>query len=147
MNSKKKSFLRKLAIIIAFGLNLNIMYAQSADSFDYSKVITAIGTVESHMNDNARGGIHAGFLQISPILVKECNNILKEKGETKRYTNNDRFNHQKSIEMFYLIQNKYNPSHNIEAAIRLWNGGPGWKKNPSRTNRYYQKVKKILEKL
>lgn len=145
MNSKKKkNFLKKLAIIIVFGLNMNITYAQSTTSFDYTNVINAIGTVESGMNDNAKNGIHAGFLQISPILVKECNNILKEKGETKRYTNNDRYNHQKSIEMFILIQEKYNPTHNVEAMIRLWNGGPGWKKNPSKTNRYYKKVKEKL---
>jgi len=62
-------------------------------------------------------------MQITPILVEDCNSILKKRGIKKRYTLNDRFSEKKSKEMFVLIMSHYNPSNNVERAIRLWNGG------------------------
>lgn len=79
-----------------------------------------------------------GVLQITPIAVRECNNILKRRGSEKRYTLEDRFDIDKSKEMFYLIQSKYNPTNDIEKAIRLWNGGPNYTQRG--TEAYYKKV-------
>lgn len=120
---------------------------------DYSRLITAIGTVENKLNDKAVSGVHAGFLQISKVTVAECNRINKIKGVSKKYTLKDRFNHQKSIEMFNIIQNFYNSSGDlkhddrIERMIRLWNGGPGWVKNPKKTDGYYKKVIRVYNNL
>lgn len=120
---------------------------------NYSRLITAIGTVESKLNDKAVSGVHAGFLQISKVTVAECNRINKIKGVSKRYTLKDRFNHQKSIEMFNIIQNFYNKKGDleenvrIEQMIRFWNGGPGWVKNPRKTDGYYKKVIKVYNDL
>ena len=46
----------------------------------------------------------------------------------------------KSKEMFILYQKRYNPTNNIEKAIRLWNGGCGYSK--AKTENYYRKVMK-----
>lgn len=110
------------------------------------KVLDAIIQVESKGNPKAynKAGNCVGILQITPVLVRQCNIILKRKKSKKRYTYDDRWNVEKSKEMFYIIQNEYNPSHNIEKAARLWNGGINYKRNPSKTNRYWQKVKKNL---
>lgn len=108
------------------------------------KLIDAIITVESGGNPRAIGGSSVGILQITPIAVRECNNILKAKGSKKRYTYNDRYDIKKSKEMFMLIQEKYNPERNIEKAIRLWNGGPGY--TIRGTQKYLNKVMKILKK-
>ena len=108
------------------------------ERFDWDPVMDAIIQVESSGNPRAVSGNYAGVLQIAPVLVKDCNNILKRRGEKKRYTLSDRFNEKKSREMFVIIQSYYNPQNNVEKAIRLWNGGVGYK--VASTQRYYNKV-------
>ena len=81
-------------------------------------------------------------MQITPICVKECNNILKARKSKKRYTLADRFNVQKSKEMFLLIQSHHNPENDIEHAIRSWNGGQNY--TVRSTQRYYEKVMSYL---
>lgn len=64
----------------------------------WEKIMDAIIQVESGGNPNAKGGNSLGILQITPILVKECNDILKDKGLNKRYKLSDRLstkNHTK----------------------------------------------------
>lgn len=113
---------------------------------DWSKLVKAIAQVESKGNKNARNpnGNCVGILQITPILVKQCNIWLKEKKSTKRYTLADRLNVEKSIEMFTLYQEHYNPSNNVEKAIRLWNRGPNY--TIKGTNNYLRKVMKYYQK-
>lgn len=113
---------------------------------DWSKLVKAIAQVESKGDKNARNpnGNCVGILQITPILVKQCNIWLKEKKSTKRYTLADRLNVEKSIEMFTLYQEHYNPSNNVEKAIRLWNRGPNY--TIKGTNNYLRKVMKYYQK-
>ena len=113
-------------------------------SFNWTPVIEAIIEVESGGDARAVSGRSCGAMQITPILVKECNNILKKRGITKRYTLNDRFSVSKSKEMFLLMQSEFNPSNNVEKAIRAWNGGNNYK--VSVTNRYYRKVMAAMKK-
>ena len=79
---------------------------------------------------------------ISPVLVRECNNILKARGESKRYTLKDRYNAEKSREMFAIIQSHHNPSNSIERAIRIWKGGIGY--SIRKTQNY---VNRVLERM
>ena len=97
---------------------------------DLSRLITAIATVESKLNEKVVSKDCVGYLQIRPIVVKECNNILKQQNSKKRYTMSDRYNKKKSIEMFYMIQKKFNPTYNIEKALHIWNAGPYSKRKP-----------------
>lgn len=105
---------------------------------NWEPLIEAIAQVESGKNPKAfnKNGNCAGYLQITPVVVKDCNQILKK----KKYTLKDRFNKQKSIEMFVIYQNAHNPSGNTEKAIRVWNGGPNY--SVKATNKYYRKVMK-----
>ena len=98
----------------------------------------AIIQVESEGNPKAVSGNSVGAMQITPILVKDCNDILKRQKSKKRYTMDDRYSVAKSKEMFLIIQKYYNPENSIEKAIRLWNGGV--KYTTRATNRYYKKV-------
>lgn len=111
---------------------------ESSESFDWSSVIEAIISVESEGNPNAVSGNSCGAMQITPILVKECNLILQRRKSKKRFTLRDRFSVEKSKEMFLLIQSYHNPTNNVEKAIRSWNGGMGY--SVKRTQRYYNKV-------
>ena len=109
---------------------------------NWEPVIAAIIKVESNGKSNAKNGNQCGPMQITPILVKECNQILESRKSKTRYTLADRFNVKKSKEMFLLIQSHHNPMNNIEHAIRSWNGGQNY--SIRRTQRYYEKVMSYL---
>jgi hypothetical protein len=103
----------------------------------------AIIQVESEGNPRAESGNSVGAMQITPILVRECNNILKSRKSDKRFTLADRYDVGKSKEMFLLIQSHFNPQNNVEKAIRSWNGGIRY--SVRATNRYYKKVMRRIE--
>ena len=117
---------------------------QSSASFDWSPVIEAIIQVESGGDKNAVSGNSVGVMQITPILVKECNIILKNRNSKKRYTMSDRYSIEKSKEMFLLIQSQHNQQNNVERAIRSWNGGPRY--SMKATNGYFKKVMRHLNR-
>ena len=86
----------------------------------------------------------AGLLQITKICVRQCNIWLEQDKSKKRYTYADRLDPDKSKEMFILTQKHLNPKNDIEHAIRLWKGGPHYKK--ASTEGYYKKVMRVYNK-
>lgn len=134
--------LRRHIILLVFVMMSGVAVKANTD-FDWTNVINAIIQVESEGNPNAKSGNSVGAMQITPILVKQCNAILQEKNSTKRYTLRDRYNVSKSKEMFLLIQEYFNPMNDVEWAIRAWNGGPRFKTKS--TNSYLKKVRKAME--
>ena len=117
--------------------------SKSTNKFDWSDVMEAIIQVESSGNRHAKNGNQVGAMQITPILVKDCNNILKQRKSKKRYTLEDRFSIEKSKEMFLLIQSWYNPHNNVEKAIRSWNGGANY--SVRGTQKYFEKVLRAMK--
>ena len=109
---------------------------------DWGPVMDAIIQVESNGNPKAVSGNSVGAMQITPILVAECNKILKARKVKKRYSLKDRFSVAKSKEMFLLIQSKHNPLNNLERAIRSWNGGIHF--SGRKTQRYFEKVLRAM---
>lgn len=144
-NLKKQT--RKILFTLFLIICSTFKVAAQDTNVDYGRLITAIGTVESKLNDKTVNGVHAGFLQISKVAVAECNRINKIKKVSKRYTLQDRFNHQKSIEIFYTIQGFYNPSGDLHYGILLWNEGCSAMKKPKRKTSYYNKVMNVYNKL
>ena len=104
------------------------------DTFsDWEKLQMAIIMVESRGNPNAIGTDNDGGLyQMVPIYVKEVNRVYGTD-----YTHEDTFNPEKAVEMFNLMQDYYNPNHNIDTAI--------YRHNKSAV--YRQKVLKALEEV
>ena len=129
--------MKKILMIVSMSLMVNMLQAKTK-GFDWNPVMDAIIQVESEGNPNAVSGKSVGVMQITPILVEDCNNILKQKKSKKRFTLSDRYSVKKSKEMFLLIQSYYNPTNSIEKAIRSWNGGVRY--SVRATNRYYRKV-------
>ena len=119
---------------------------KKSPQFDWNPVINAIIEVESEGNPKAvdKSGKSCGCMQITPILVKECNRILSLRKSSKRYSMKDRFSVNKSKEMFLLYQSFYNPKNDVELAIRSWNGGINFTKRG--TQRYYNKVMSKMKK-
>jgi len=103
-------------------------------------LIDAIIYVESRGDINAHNIKEdaVGCLQIRPIMLREVNRLL---GYNK-YKLADRWNKEKSIEMFNIIkEHTKNPTN--EKLARNWNGGCyGYKKQS--TLKYWYKVKEQL---
>lgn len=146
---RKKLKLIIMALALAMPTMANSQKSKK-EVFNWEAVINAIIKVESGGNPKARNakGDCAGVLQITPVLVKECNDILKKQKRKKRYTLQDRYNVKKSKEMFIIIQEHLNPEHNVEKAIKCWNCGGFYLKNNGWKNKsidYYKKVMKNLK--
>lgn len=107
-------------------LIMDLILAEKSD-FDikireWHLFIDALIFVESMNNDSAVGKSNdVGALQITPIYLEEANRLVGE----RRFTLNDRFNRYKSIEMFTIINEKYNPERSFDKALRLHNPGGG----------------------
>lgn len=114
----------------------------NSTEFNWNPVMDAIIQVESKGDSRAVSGNSCGAMQITPIMVKECNIILKRRKSKKRFSLSDRFNVAKSKEMFVLFQSHHNPLNSVEQAIRSWNGGMRY--TVRGTQSYYNKVMKIL---
>lgn len=146
MEKKRKIVFLCLTILC---LNFNTVFAKgkndvrSANSINWNPVIEAIIAVESNGNPKAKSGQSVGAMQITPVLVVECNRILKKRKSKKRYTLSDRLSISKSKEMFLLFQSHYNPKNCIEQAIRSWNGGMNY--TIKGTQRYFKKVMKAMK--
>lgn len=134
--------MRKLVIL--FILSFFCFNSYGNETF-WKPYIESIIQVESNGNPNAvsKCGKCVGAMQIKTIVVDDCNEYLKMIGSKKRFTYQDRYNINKSKEMFLLIQKRYNKSNDIEKGIRIWNGGCGYYKNQKLVKQskiYYNKV-------
>lgn len=90
-------------------------FASHKDWEDFTK---AIIWVESKGDSNAKGSKNdVGVLQITPILVEDCNRIVGY----EKYDLADRLDSLKSVEMFNVIQGYYNPQRDYHWALKLWN--------------------------
>ena len=127
-------------IIISFATTLLALQPSEVNlQKKWGNVVDAIEQVESEGKEDAvsRNGRYVGCLQISEILVRQCNLIV---GYDK-FTYEDRFDREKSHEMFIVYQEYYNKDGNMELAIRLWNSGDlQCMKRKYRTEGYYRRV-------
>ena len=96
---------------------VDTIYVKEPALSDFDILTLAIMKTESEFNIKAIGNNSFGVLQITPIYVKECNRLIGE----DIYTIDDAFDLAKSLDMFSIIQDKYNPSKDIMRAIELHN--------------------------
>jgi hypothetical protein len=107
-----------VAVLMTVALQAQDIKNENIKEFKWNLVYEAISMVESGGNPKAvsPSGKYVGYLQISTGMVTTCNQIAGY----KKFTNKDRYSKEKSIEMFIMFQEKYNPEHNVEKAFRLW---------------------------
>jgi len=100
----------------------------------------AVCAVESGGNPLAvgDGGRAAGIAQIWAITVKDTNRFAGTK-----YTLNDRFDPEKSRQIFRLYTEHYGKGRSDQFKARIWNGGPTGNTKKS-TIAYWNKIKKHL---
>ena len=140
---KRRVFVLLTMLMTSVGMLANEKNEAESATFNWNPVMEAIIQVESKGHPRALSGNSCGAMQITPIMVAECNNILKKRKSKKRFTLADRFNVAKSKEMFILFQSFHNPKNNVEQAIRSWNGGMRY--TVRGTQRYFNKVMKYLK--
>ena len=63
-----------------------------------------------------------GVLQILPIMIEEANRLRSLQKSSIRYTWDDAWSVEKSIEIWYLVQNHHNPNYNLQEACKIWFG-------------------------
>ena len=80
-----------------------------------------------------------GCLQIRRCMVDDINRILEIKNLPLRFTYNDRWSREKSIQMFEIYRKYYN-LNTYEKIARCWNGGPNGLYKSTTTD-YWNKVK------
>jgi hypothetical protein len=108
-------------------------------------LISALIYVESRGKDSAycKKEEAVGCLQIRPIMVREVNRILKIQGKENRFQLKDRWNREKSLEIFHVWKNFHHSNSTNEQIARNWNGGPkGYQKRS--TIKYWAKVEQQL---
>ena len=115
--------------------------------YDYNKehetthLLSALMFVESGFDDSAyaKGEDAVGVLQIRKTMVDDVNRILKRQKKDYRFTYNDRWSRNKSIQMFDIYCKHYGLT-TAEEIARCWNGGPRGMDNEM-TAGYWKKVK------
>lgn len=84
---------------------------------DFDKLTLAIALTESRFNPDADSGEgDYGLLQLRGIYIAEVNRLYNTD-----YTIDDAFDIEKSIQMFRLMQEAYNPNRDIDEAIKHHN--------------------------
>ena len=140
--------MKKFLILFILMLNVMMSNAQKVqnDSLKIDdKLITAIGYVESGHNEKvvSKNKQYVGYLQISKGCVNECNKLLGY----KKFTYNDRYDKNKSIEMFYIIQKHHNISNDPYLAMRIWSEGASAIRTKPKVTKYIKKVLKAYKML
>lgn len=126
----------RLILIIVFLLNCLMLKNKPLPvdmQFDFfkhkEKCLMSVMKVESGFYEKITGKNNdVGCLQITPVMVREANRILRK----KTYNNNDRFNFEKSVEIFFIVQNYHNPGFDLKSVCKIW--------NPKAGNYYFERV-------
>lgn len=103
---------------------------------DWQIMIMAMVGVESEYNAKITNNGASGYLQITPIYVKEVNNLTDNKYE---FDIEHTFNPYRTFHMFEIMNNYHNTERDIDKAIKLHNPGGG--------EQYKNKVKKRMAQI
>ena len=122
-----------------------------SEIFDYnysnntSHLLSALMFVESSYDDSAYNALEdaVGCLQIRKCMVNDVNRILRKQKSLIRYSYDDRWMRNKSIQMFNVYCKHYN-LNTAEEIARCWNGGPRGMQNEM-TVGYWKKVSTKLD--
>ena len=104
--------------------------------------------LESNFNEQAVNPVTGarGILQILPVMINEANRLQSLLGNPIQYTWDDAWSVEKSIEIWYLVQNYHNPDYNIQEACKIW-FGRGVQYDGMTWIEYHKKVEHYLNAL
>jgi hypothetical protein len=114
-----------------------IAYIGHIKPIKYDKILRAFMEVESNNRTTIVNRLgYAGILQIGSEMIEEVNRVCRISKIMQSFTLTDALDSTKSVEIWYIIQNYYNPSYDVKKASRVW--------NPLADKRYYQRIKAKL---
>lgn len=118
-----------------------LLFAISASAANLDPFFAALGKVESSNNSKAvnKKETALGIYQIRPAYFKDAN----VKGNHEQVFD-PVFARRVCEAYFKKYEKKAFDNGDFETLARCHNGGCGWRKNPSATNGYWQKIKKNL---
>jgi hypothetical protein len=140
----------KYAILLIIILFTKVSKSQTFNK-DSDILIKAIAMVESKNGKIMIGEdtTCVGLLQIKRELVDEVNRIIKIKHlKYKYFKYNDRLNNTKSIEMYYIYQQFWNPNYEFKRACNIWCSGLLNKETKGRIiyrNKVITEIMKLVE--
>ena len=129
------------------------MSLKTQTELTWDDFVSAVIYVESRGNDSAYNTKEdaVGCLQIRPIMVREVNRNLRKWNAPFRYTLDDRWDRQKSIDMFDIMAEEVECCLDLtqmeffEIVARKWNGGGRGHLKES-TLVYWERIKNQLNK-
>lgn len=133
--------------------SVEVVSSKTQTELTWDDFVSAVIYVESRGNDSAYNTKEdaAGCLQIRPIMVREVNRNLRKWNAPFRYTLDDRWDRQKSIDMFDIIAEEVECCLDLtqmeffEIVARKWNGGGRGHLKES-TLVYWERIKNQLNK-
>ena len=134
-----------IVCLLVYAPESNIMVIVNSPTFQKSDPLLQAHIYKESRNDpDAYNETEeaAGILQIRPIMIREVNRILTLQKSKIRFTLADRYDPKKSVQVWYIVQDYWNPDYNPRIASRMWNGGtPRYKKQ---SEEYYNQIKLLL---
>jgi hypothetical protein len=121
-------------------------FGWQADELD--PLVHAIGQVESGHNDAAvgDGGDSFGRFQIQWACWKDATDFDKTIGGTYKDVHDPVYAEKVMRAYWRRYEPKAYATGDYEALSRLWNSGPAWAKKKHKTDAYWAKVKRELDK-
>lgn len=88
------------------------------------KVLLSFMWYESRYNTAAEQTVTKarGVLQILPVMIAEANRLRQRQGSDRRYTWEDAWCVDSSVEIWYLVQQYHNPDYDLALACQVWFG-------------------------
>lgn len=115
------------SVVYAVHSKPNVVYqpppviVQTDSLTEWQVFIMSLIEVECERNPKARSNKNAiGPFQITPIYVEEVNRLYNT-----NFTHEDAWDINKSLTMFEMMNDKYNPEKNIDSAIKIHNPNAG----------------------
>lgn len=103
----------------------------------FDPMLYAFQKVESNFDTDTINRLgYGGILQIGQEMIDEANRICRIEGINQSFTLTDRLDSTKSVQVWYIVQNYWNPYYTLRKACHVW--------NPLASVRYYQKIKANL---
>ena len=104
----------------------------------YTGMLNAFQFVESSFDTDTINSLgYGGILQIGQEMIDEANRICKLTKNPARFVLIDRVDSTKSVQIWYIVNDYWNPSYDLKIACKVW--------NPLASNNYYKKIVKYLE--
>lgn len=133
--------------------SVEVVSLKTQTELTWDDFVSAVIYVESRGNDSAYNTKEdaVGCLQIRPIMVREVNRNLRKWNAPFRYTLDDRWDRQKSIDMFDIMAEEVECCLDLtqmeffEIVARKWNGGGRGHLKES-TLVYWERIKNQLNK-